>query len=167
MPNQSHLGPAAVVVQGDNAGSINTGVILNIQGDDAEKNLAVARALLAASLLAPPLDPQRKADIVALFQAIAGTLTDAVAALRQGQVPHGKCGELHGLASHLPAAVGDAIGEPQAQALGAKLLESYDVERFGAEWLGWPEAQREEKLAVLEEAAGHLRAAAMALRVKR
>ena len=72
-PVPTSLGIAAVAVQGDNLAPINTGtistnVVLQITGDDAEKNVAVARAILQATLQATlqaaPVDPQRKAGLM-------------------------------------------------------------------------------------------------------
>ena len=52
------LGERAVAIKGDNLGGINTGMIINIHGDDIGKNRDIARAILAATLLAPPLLPR-------------------------------------------------------------------------------------------------------------
>src|SRR5262245_4237100 len=104
-------GDRAVGVSGDNYSTIHTGVIVNIHGDGVEKNLGVARTVLAATLLAPPLDPERKKAIGAYYRAIAKVLTEAAGALRQGVVPHGKCGEMLGYAQQLPAVLGDVIGQ--------------------------------------------------------
>lgn len=73
LPSETH-GPGGTVASGersaavgrDNHGTINTGVIIKIRGDDIEKNLGVARTILAATLLAPPVDPERKKKAVAL-----------------------------------------------------------------------------------------------------
>ena len=107
----------AVAVGGDNLGTINTGTIINIRGDDIEKNVEIARRVLAASKLAPPLDAQRKSEIVDYYHRIAHTLNEAAEALRQGTIPYGKCGEMEGHAKMLPAALGDVIGHEQAAAL--------------------------------------------------
>jgi hypothetical protein len=166
-PSAPALGNSAVAVGGDNYGTINTGLIVNIHGDDIEKNLQVARTVLAASLLAPPLDPQHKADIVDFYHRIAQTLIDAAAALRQGQIPHGKCGEMLYHAQTLAATIGDVIGQPQAAALADKLLDSYRVEAFGHQFMNLPPAERDAKFGELDEAAGYFRAAADALRLRR
>jgi len=52
-------GNQAVVVTGDNLGSINTGVIINIAGDGFEKNREIARTILAAGARAPFHAPLR------------------------------------------------------------------------------------------------------------
>ncbi len=54
------MGERAVAVLGDNQGTINTGVIIDIHGEDIQKNRDIARTILAATLLAPPLEPRRK-----------------------------------------------------------------------------------------------------------
>lgn len=174
LPSESHgpsgtavLGDQAVRVGGDNYGTINTGVIVNIHGDDIEKNREIARTVLAATLLAPPLDPKRTKAIARYYRAIAKTLGEAAEALRQGVVPHGKCGEMLGYAQQLPAELGDVIGQQQAAALSQKLLESYSVEHFGEQFMHLPQAEREAKFGGLDEAAGYFRAAARSLQVRR
>jgi hypothetical protein len=160
-------GDGAVAVGGDNQGTINTGVIVNIGGDDIEKNRAIARTILAATLLAPPLDPARKRAIARYYRAIAKTLTEAAEALRHGVIPHGKCGEMLGYAHQLPAELGDVIGQQQAAALSQKLLESYAVERFGHPFMHLPKPERDAKFGLLDEAAGYFRAAVRSLQVHR
>lgn len=160
------LGERAVAIQGDNLGSINTGVIINIHGDDIEKNRDVARTILAATLLAPPLEPKRKKAIASYFRAIAKTLVEAAEALRQGVVPHGKCGEMLHYAHRLPAELGAWIGQAQAEALAQKLMESYNVESFGHQFMHLPAAERDAKFGTLDEAAGYFRAAARSLQVR-
>jgi hypothetical protein len=161
------LDDRAVAVRGNNSGTINTGVIVNIHGDDIEKNREIARTILAATLLAPPLDAKRKKAIAGYYRAIAKTLTEAAAALRQGVVPHGTCGEMLGYAQQLPAELGDVIGQQQAEALSKKLMESYAVEHFGEQFMPLPQAEREAKFGSLDEAAGYFRAAARSLQVRR
>lgn len=160
-------GNRAVVVGGDNFGTINTGVIVNIHGDDIQKNREIARAILAASLLAPPLDPKRKQRIARYYRAIAKTLVEAAEALRQGVVPHGKCGEMLGYAQQLPVEIGDVIGQEQAEALSQKLMESYQVESFGHQFMHLEKAERDAKFGMLDEAAGYFRAAARSLQIRR
>ncbi|MGB7988772.1 MAG: hypothetical protein WCF44_05215 [Candidatus Methylophosphatis roskildensis] len=173
MPNQPDassapgVGARGVAVGGDNYGSINTGVIINIAGDDIERNRLIARSVLAATLLAPPVDAARKKAIGAYYRAIAKTLAEAGKALREGSVPHGKCGEMLGYAHQLPREIGDVIGQDQAGALSQKLLESYQVEAFGAQFMHLPPAERDAKFGALDEAAGYFRAAARSLQLRR
>lgn len=86
--------------------------------------------------------------------------------MRQGTVPHGKCGEMSNYAHELPAAIGDVIGQEQAAALSQKLLESYEVESFGHQFMHLPQAERDAKFGELDEAAGYFRAAARSLQVR-
>lgn len=174
LPSETH-GPSESVASGDRAvavgannyGTINTGVIVNIHGDDIEKNRQIARSVLAATLLAPPVDPKRKKAITGYYRAIARTLGEAAEHLRRGVVPHGTCGEMLGYAHQLPAEIGDVIGQEQAAALSQKLMESYRVESFGHQFMHLPQAERDAKFGVLDEAAGYFRAAARSLQVRR
>lgn len=160
-------GERSVAVAGDSYGLINTGVIINIHGDDIERQRDAARVILAATLLAPPLQSERKDAIARYYRGIAKTLSDTAKALRQGSVPHGKCGEMLGYAHQLPAELGDVIGQEQANALSRKLLESYAVEHAGDNLEDLPHAERDAKFSLLDEAAGYFRAAARSLQVRR
>lgn len=161
------LGERAVAVGGNNFGTINTGVIVQIGGDDIERNTQIARTVFAATLLAPPLEPKRKKAIASYYRAIAKTLVEAAEALRQGAVPHGKCGQMLGYAQQLPREIGDVIGQEQAMELSRKLMESYRVEHFGGQFMHLPHTERDAKFAGLDEAAGYFRAAARSLQVRR
>jgi hypothetical protein len=161
------IAAGGVGVGGDNYGAINTGTIINIHGDDIDRNREVARTILAATLLSPPLDPQRKKAVAGYFRRIAKTLGEAAAALRQGSVPHGKCGEMLGYAEELPTVLGEVIGQQQAEALSRKLMESYAVEQFGSQFMHLRDAERNAKFGELDEAAGYFRAAAQSLQVRR
>ena len=161
------VGAQGVGIGGNNSGTINTGVILNIHGDDVEKNRDLARVIYAATLLAPPLDALRKQHIEDYYNAIAQTLEDAGTILRQRQIPHGKCGEMLNYAENLPGDIADAIGADQASAFASKLMEAYHVEGFGHQFFHLPQPELDAKFAGLDEAAGYFRAAAKSLRVKR
>jgi hypothetical protein len=117
LPSETHgrggtvtLSERSVAVGGNNYGPINTGVIINIRGDDIEKQREVSRFILAATLLAPSLDPERKKAGAGYYRRIAKTLTETAKGLRAGTIPHGRCGEMLGYAHELPAALGDVIG---------------------------------------------------------
>ena len=161
------VGAQGVGIGGSNYGMVNTGVILNIQGDDVEKHLELARVINAASLLAPPMDAERVQRITDYYNEIARTLDESAAILKQRVVPYGKCGELDSYAMNLPADIGDAIGVEQAHAFAQKLKESHEVESFGAQYFHLPQAEMDAIFSKLEEAAGYFRAAAKSLRVKR
>lgn len=87
--------------------------------------------------------------------------------MRQGTVPDGKCGEMLSYAHELAMAIGDVIGQEQAAALSRKLLESYQVESFGHQFMHLPTIERNAKFGGLDEAAGYFRAAARSLQVRR
>ena len=61
----------------------------------------------------------RKQQVAEFLAAIAQTIEDANAELRQGNYPHGKCQELFVHSQHMEAAIGDLVGQALAQALGA------------------------------------------------
>ena len=73
------VGAQGVGIGGSNYGMVNTGVILNIQGDDVEKHLELARVINAASLLAPPMDAERVQRITDYYNEIARTLDESAA----------------------------------------------------------------------------------------
>jgi len=160
------VGAGGIGIGGNNSGNI-ANIVLNIHGDDADKQIEIARATLAATLLAPPADPGRKQAITDYYLDIAGTLHEAADSLRQLQVPRGTCGQMLFHADKLPATIGDFIGQDLARALQAKLRESYSLEAFGAQYFGLPPAERELKFGQLDEAAGYFEAAARAIRVRR
>ena len=107
----------------------------------------------------------RKQQVAEFLAAIAQTIEEANAELRQGNYPHGKCQELFVHSQHMAGAIGDLVGEPLAQALGAQLAEVYEIERLHAELGADTDAERQRKLSVLDQAAGQFRATAAFVRV--
>ena len=107
----------------------------------------------------------RKQQVAEFLAAIAQTIEDANAELRQGNYPHGKCQELFVHSQHMEAAIGDLVGQALAQALGAQLAEVYEIERLHAELGADTEVERQRKLSVLDQAAGQFRATAAFVRV--
>jgi hypothetical protein len=83
-----------VTIGKDCYGMISTGTLVNIHGDDTDKNRDIAHTVLAASLLAASLNPKPKNAIARYYRAIAKTLTEAAEALRQIMVAHGNCNEI-------------------------------------------------------------------------
>ena len=107
----------------------------------------------------------RKQQVAEFLAAIAQTIEDANAELRQGNYPHGKCQELFVHSQHMAAAIGDLVGAQLAQELGAQLAEVYEIERLHAELGADTDAERQRKLSVLDQAAGQFRATAAFVRV--
>ena len=107
----------------------------------------------------------RKHQVAEFLAAIAQTIEEANAELRQGNYPHGKCQELFVHSQNMEAAIGDLVGQPLAQALGAQLAEVYEIERLHAELGADTEPERQRKLSVLDQAAGQFRATAAFVRV--
>ena len=107
----------------------------------------------------------RKHQVAEFLAAIAQTIEEANAELRQGSYPHGKCQELFVHSQNMEAAIGDLVGQPLAQALGAQLAEVYEIERLHAELGADTDDERQRKLSVLDQAAGQFRATAAFVRV--
>ncbi len=107
----------------------------------------------------------RKHQVAEFLAAIAQTIEEANAELRQGSYPHGKCQELFAHSQHMEAAIGDLVGAQLAQALGAQLAEVYEIERLHAELGADSDDERQRKLSVLDQAAGQFRATAAFVRV--
>ena len=107
----------------------------------------------------------RKQQVAEFLAAIAQTIEEANAELRQGNYPHGKCQELFVHSQHMAAAIGDLVGAQLAHELGAQLAEVYEIERLHAELSADTDAERQRKLAVLDQAAGQFRATAAFVRV--
>ena len=107
----------------------------------------------------------QKHQVAEFLAAIAQTIEEANAELRQGNYPHGKCQELFVHSQNMEAAIGDLVGQPLAQALGAQLAEVYEIERLHAELGADTDDERQRKLSVLDQAAGQFRATAAFVRV--
>ena len=107
----------------------------------------------------------RKQQVAEFLAAIAQTIEEANAELRQGNYPHGKCQELFVHSQHMAAAIGDLVGAQLAHELGTQLTEVYEIERLHAELSADTDAERQRKLSVLDQAAGQFRATAAFVRV--
>ena len=107
----------------------------------------------------------RKQEVAGYLAAIAQTIEEANAELRQGTYPHGKCQELFVHSQNMAAAIGDLVGLPLANALGAQLAEVHEIERLHAELGADSDAERVRKLDLLDQAAGQFRATAAFVRV--
>ncbi len=107
----------------------------------------------------------RKQQVAEFLAAIAQTIEEANAELRQGNYPHGKCQELFVHSQHMEAAIGDLVGAQLAHELGKQLAEVYEIERLHAELRADTDAERQRKLSVLDQAAGQFRATAAFVRV--
>lgn len=107
----------------------------------------------------------RKQAVADFLAAIADSIEQASAMLKQGMYPHGKCQELLAHSQHMQAAVGDLIGATQADQLAAQLAEVYEIERLHNELGPLSPDDRQRKLSVLDQAAGQFRATAAFVRV--
>ena len=88
----------------------------------------------------------RKQQVAEFLAAIAQTIEEANAELRQGNYPHGKCQELFVHSQHMAAAIGDLVGAQLAHELGTQLAEVYEIERLHAELSADTDAERQRHL---------------------
>jgi hypothetical protein len=108
---------------------------------------------------------ERKQRVAEFLTAVAQTIEDTSAFIRQGIYPHGKCQELLSHSQHMEAAIKDIIGDQQASDLSNQLKEAWEIERLYGELNSKPENERERSLNVLDQAAGLFRATAAFVRV--
>ena len=130
-----------------------------------ETLLQVGKALFGFKSQLATARGVRKQVVADFLGAIAQSIEDASALLKVGTYPHGKCQELLAHSGHMSAAIGDLIGEQRAKELGAQLAEVHEVERLHAELASGGAYDRARRLAVLDQAAGELRATAAFVRV--
>ena len=107
---------------------------------------------------------ERKQAVADFIASIAESIEGASTELKQRQYPHGKCQELFAHSEHMEAAIGDLVGKPDAQALGARLKQVWQIENLFGELQGMPDDERLRKLAALDQAAGTFRATAAFVR---
>jgi len=129
--------------------------------------LSVGQKLFGLRLELAKARQARKQAVADFLDAIAQSIEEASAQLKQGTYPHGKCQELLAHSQHMEAAIGDLIGQQQALELAAQLAEVYEIERLHAELESVTESDRGRKLSVLDQAAGQFRATAAFVRVGR
>ncbi len=143
----------------------STDEIQAVQGDEIERQVALARLLQLEMAAAAPVVNARKQQVEAYLNAVAQTLDDCVPVLKQRQVPHGKCGELLFHAENLPGLIGDLVGPARADAFKQRLIEAHKVEDFGARYFHLPQPEMDAIFDQLSVAAGYFRGAGLALRV--
>jgi hypothetical protein len=107
----------------------------------------------------------RKELVAAFLASIAQSIEEASAQLKQGTYPHGKCQELLMHSQHMEEAIGDLVGQSQAQELAAQLAEVHEIERLYGELGSDTDTDRLRKLSVLDQAAGQFRATSAFVRV--
>ncbi len=110
---------------------------------------------------------ERRENIAVYYLDIAATIQEAAQTFRAGQVPHGSCGKMLGLAQMLPEVVGDFIDKARATELADQLREAHNLERLLNDLSQGDEQERGRRIGLMEEAAGYFEAAAAALRAAR
>jgi hypothetical protein len=107
----------------------------------------------------------RKQTVSDFLASVAQSIEETSALLKQGTYPGGKCQEILSHSEHMEAAIGDLVGQTQAQALAAQLGEVHEIERLYGELGSSSEPDRVRKLSNLDQAAGLFRATAAFVRV--
>ena len=107
----------------------------------------------------------RTARVADYFSNLAQTIEDTSAYLKKGVYPHGECAELRFHADKMVSTIGDLIGNDKAQEYANKVLDVWEIERMHGELMSVSEAEKQEKLKVLDEAAGYFRGVSAHLRV--
>jgi hypothetical protein len=110
---------------------------------------------------------ERKENIALYYLNIAATIKEAAQIFRAGQVPHGSCGKMLGLAQMLPDVVGDFIEKSRAVELADQVREAHNIERLLSDLSQGDAQERERRIGLMEEAAGYFEAAAYSLRASR
>ena len=110
---------------------------------------------------------ERKENIALYYLDIAATIKEAAQSFRAGQVPHGSCGKMLGLAQMLPEVVADFIDKARATELADQLREAHNLERLLSGLSQGDAQERERRLGLMEQAAGYFEAAATSLRASR
>ncbi|MEO8000812.1 MAG: hypothetical protein ABI644_02970 [Arenimonas sp.] len=109
----------------------------------------------------------RKSTVADFLDSIAESIEDVSVQLKANIYPHGKCHEILMHSRQIETAIGDLIGESSAHDLSAQLDEVHQIEKLYAELSADTEVGRQEKLIVLDQAAGQFRATAAYVRVSR
>lgn len=125
----------------------------------------VGKALFGLRLQLAKARQDRKDVVAAFLAAIAQSVEEASAQLKQGTYPHGKCQELLMHSQHMEDAIGDLVGQQQARELAAQLAEVHEIERLYGELGPDTDSDRQRKLGVLDQAAGQFRATSAFVRV--
>ena len=108
---------------------------------------------------------QRTVRVAEYFSNLAQIIEDTSAYLKQGNYPHGDCENLRFHATKMKDTIGDLIGEQQAEAYADRVMDVWEIEQMHAELIGVSPQEREDKLKILDEAAGYFRGVAAHLRV--
>jgi hypothetical protein len=126
--------------------------------------LTVAREIAGGLSKLLSYKKERREEAAAYFEQIVDTITAFCPKLLSGasfEELKELGARMRTFADELPNTVGDVIGEEKAKALSRELTEAYNAKSM----LSSGQFEKlEEKLTILAEAAGHLRASAISLR---
>lgn len=126
--------------------------------------LNVAKSLLGLKDKLQAAEQARKERIANLFANIGECLVGVSSEIRNGQIPHGRCGELITYAEELPDLIRADIGDEKADELGRTLHSAYDVEGMASSLDA--EKDKEPFLMKIEEASGKFRALSNIMRAR-
>jgi hypothetical protein len=108
------------------------------------------------------LRADQKRQLVQLFEQISDTIESAADTLSKGEVPHGSCATMGALAGALPAVLADLVPPHEVQQHTEILLRAHDLEQLVIVTRDNPQA-----VVLLQQAAGHFRAASTIAGLKR
>jgi len=128
--------------------------------DIANGNALVGQAIRGATPALHAASGARKGEIATLYRAVAATLGHVVTSFEVGETPHGDCEKMRIFADEIYDAIVDYVGATKAEAVRARLHAAHDVERALLDLNQLTQADRQQRLAELQRAAGYYEASA-------
>jgi hypothetical protein len=107
----------------------------------------------------------RKQKVADFLTLVGKSIEEASVLLKRGIYPGGVCQQILSHSNHMEAAIGDLVGQSEAQSFAAQLREVHEIEQLHGELASLSETDRGRKLANLDKAAGFFRATADFVRV--
>lgn len=107
----------------------------------------------------------RKQQVADFLLSIAGNIETVSTEIKKGNYPHGTCQTLLSHSQQMVPAIGDLIGEQQANELAGQLKEVWEIESLFKELDPKPPEEKQRSLHVLDQCAGLFRATADFVRV--
>lgn len=135
-----------------------------------EEILKVAKELWAIKGSFSKAKRERRERLATYFEHISKCLEETAKALRAGNIPHGRCGEMLGYANTFTETVKGVISEKEARDYAQRLGAAHDIEyalmqreREMMDEIADP-LYRESQLGKMEEASGVFQALANSIR---
>jgi len=108
---------------------------------------------------------QRTIRVAEYFSQLAQIIEDTSAYLKQGEYPHGECENLRVHATKMQQTIGDLVGADEAKIYADRVMQVWEIEAMHGELIGVDEAEKNEKLKILDASAGYFRGISAHLRV--